>query len=98
MFVNVPLNGIQDGQFRQAYANVSGGTRTYTDFQWSGQFSGSGEPGPQRPGQIINGFVSEAGDDWLQVEVWDDNGGYGTHTATDLQIDASYPYNEDCEA
>lgn len=97
VFVSIPLSRIQEGQFCQAYALVSGGTGTYVDFEWTGQFSGSGQPGPQGPGQIINGFVSSS-PNWLRVDVEDSNGNTGWGIAENLQIDPSYPYNSNCEA
>lgn len=95
VFANIPLNGMQHGQFCQAYANVYGGSGTYTEFEWTGQFEGSGQSGPQGPGQIINGYIDSTRDHWLRVWVKDSNGDTFSHTAN-LQITGEF--NEDCEA
>lgn len=95
VFVNIPLSGMQHGQFCQAYANVSGGSGTYVEFEWTGQFEGSGQSGPQGPGQIINGYIDSSRDHWLTVWVWDSAGDSATHTAN-LQITGEF--NEWCAA
>ena len=98
VFVNIPLNEIQDGQFCQGYANVSGGTPPY-EFEWSGQFTNAdASPGPPGDEQIVSGFIDGVNrPDTLAVVVTDDNEGEADHTAV-LNIDSSYPYNEECEA
>jgi hypothetical protein len=93
--VNIPLNEIQDNQFCQAYANIYGGSGTYVDFEWIGQFSGSGQSGPQGPGQIINGYISSSRPDSLKVWVWDSNGDSATHTA---HLNIGSEFNDDCAA
>lgn len=96
--ISVPLSEIQDGQFCQAYGLASGGIKPYK-FTWSGQFSGPGQHGPLGEGQIINGYVSEAGDKWLKVVVEDSSYPYrqvGSDSVS-LQI-GDYDYNPSCEA
>ena len=96
VFVNIPLNEIQDGQFCQGYANVSGGTPPY-DFEWSGQFTNAdASPGPQGNDQIVSGFVDEdRGDLTVVVTDSDEN---DAHDTAHLNIDPNHPYNEGCEA
>ena len=98
VFVNIPLNEIQDGQFCQGYANVSGGSPPY-EFEWSGQFTNAdASPGPQGDDQIVSGFIDGVNRlDELTVVVTDslDN---TDHDTAPLNIDPNHPYNEECEA
>lgn len=93
--VNIPLSGVAHGQFCQAYANVYGGSGTYTTFAWSGQFEGSGQSGPQGPGQIINGYLDSSRPHWLRVEVTDSNNA----TAWDeVELQFTGEFNDECAA
>jgi hypothetical protein len=68
-------------------------------FEWSGQFHNSyAHDGPLGDNQIVNGNVSASRGD-LRVDVWNSTQTtyYGWAQAA-LNIDASYEYNESCEA
>jgi hypothetical protein len=97
VFINVPLNDIQEGQYCVAYGQASGGSGALT-FDWGGQggqfFNIHAWDGPQGTRQIAGTNVYSGA--YASIRVIDQL----PDTANDLvylDVDSSYDENDDCE-
>jgi hypothetical protein len=97
VFINVPLNDIQEGQYCVAYALASGGSGSLT-FDWGGDggqfFNIHAWDGPQGTRQIAGTNVYSGA--YASVRVTDAMADSAKDIAY-LNVDSSYDYNDDCE-